>query len=363
VKLLLVIYGPLSSISGGYLYDRKITSYLRAHGARVDILAVKRLPYPFCRLQLLNPRLRQFFRREVGYDALIVDELTFPSLCDLAANRRPRTTPLAVLVHHLAVSEAHPPLPRSLAARLERRLLNAADAALVNSRTTAATVRALLPAEKPVSVCPPGCDGLSLLPSEEKARDEAGPARLLITGNIIPRKGHHLLLKILAGLKDLSWELRVVGRAPERRYRRRLAEQVRSEGLGKRVVFTGALDPQALAREYSEADIFVFPSSYEGFGISLAEAVRAGLPCVAFDSGAIAEWAGGADWLLPAGDLAAFNARLDALIRDPALRRRAAAASRRLAPGLPTWEQTGRCFLTALKALTARPMARGEDSR
>jgi glycosyltransferase involved in cell wall biosynthesis len=372
VKLLLIIYGPITRISGGYLYDRKITAYLRAHGSTVDVLNLRRLPYPLCRLNALRPRLRRLFRRAVGYDALIVDELTFPSLCDLAAFRQPEAAPLIVLVHHLAVSEQNPPLRRTLAARLERRLLAAAAAVIVNSRTTAASVRAVLDIRRPILVCPPGSDSFEL-PRPDGAvcggdKNGAGGVpgdrapRLLLTGLIIPRKRHHLLLRLLAGLKNLDWELRLVGRAPDRRYRRGLERLIRKQGLEKRVIFTGEIGMGELAREYAGADIFVFPSSYEGFGISVAEAIRCGLPIVAFGSGALPEWVG-AGLLVPDGDTQAFRNRLEELIRYPAHREAAAQTSRRLAAKLQTWEQTGRCFLGGLETLLERTFRPEENPR
>ncbi len=334
MKLLLIIYGSITQVSGGYLYDREVTAYLRAHGISVDVLGLRRLRYPVCRLNALRPRLRRLFRRASGYDALVVDEL--------------------------AVSEQSPPLPRALAARLERRLLSAADMVMVNSRTTAASVRALLDTGRRIVICPPGSDSFVLPPADKGepggTKNGASGAvgsrapRLLLTGNIIPRKGHHLLLQQLAGLKELSWELRLVGRASHRRYLRRLGRLIREQGLEKRVVFTGEISMGALAREYADADIFVFPSSYEGFGISVAEAIRCGLPCVAFGSGALPEWVG-EGLLVPAGDTQAFRNRLEELIRDPARREAAARTSRCLAAGLQTWEQTGRCFLGGLETL------------
>ena len=367
MKLLLIIYGSLSQISGGYLYDRRVVSFLRARGVVVEVLGLRRLSYPACRLQALRPRLRRLLRHPGDYDVIVVDELTFPSLCDPGRRRHPRSPRLAVMVHHLAVSERKSPLPRRVAARLERRLLLAADAVLVNSATTAATVRELLRTKKPLFICPPGSDALKVPePVQTAAEGKGGDAhapRLLITGNIIPRKGHHLLPELLAPLKDLPWELRVVGGAPERCYRRRLGRLIRRAGLSERVVFTGELAPEALAREYMEADIFVFPSAYEGFGISLAEAVRCGLPCLAFASGALSEWAGRTELLVPAGDLRAFQDRLAALIRDPALRKKAAGDSRRLAGELPAWEQTGRCFLAALDTMLEHPTGAQREPR
>jgi glycosyltransferase involved in cell wall biosynthesis len=177
-----------------------------------------------------------------------------------------------------------------------------------------------------------------------------GPVRLLATGNLIRRKGYDLLLRVLAGMTDLRWELRVSGRRADRRCAGRLQRLVRRGGLDGRVRFLGELDTEALAGEYRRAQVFVFPSRYEGYGISLADAAFAGLPFVAFAVGAVAEAVRGGGLLAAPGDLAGFGAHLRRLIAEPAFRREQASLSRALAPGLPRWRDTGRGFQAALEA-------------
>jgi glycosyltransferase involved in cell wall biosynthesis len=118
--------------------------------------------------------------------------------------------------------------------------------------------------------------------------------------------------------------------------------------LEERIHYTGLLSAEALRRQYLEADVFVFPSRFEGYGISLAESIQAHLPFVAFASGAIAELTGGRGSLVAAGDLRGFQRHLRNLIADPSRRRQSAALSRSLAGQLPTWRQTGEAFFRAL---------------
>ncbi len=350
MRVLWVAYGSLEKLSGGNLYDRLVVEYLRAQGVGVEVLGLPRPPYLLGPLQALPPRLR----RPEGLDAVVVDELAHPSLFRWAVSRnvRPR---LVTLVHHLRSREP-PPCPwRALARAMERRLLAGSDAVIANSQATAATVRELA-GEVPVAVCPPGCDRLAL-PGPEPAPERTGPpapagrqpVRLLATGNLIPRKGYDLLLRMLAGMTDLPWVLRVSGRPEDRRYRRRLEALVRRGGLDGRVTFTGELGTELLAGEYRSAQVFAFPSRYEGYGISLAEAVYAGLPFVAFAGGAVAEAVRGRGLLAAPGDLPGFAAGLRRLIADAAFRQRMAVVSRELAPALPRWQDTGRGFLAALE--------------
>jgi glycosyltransferase involved in cell wall biosynthesis len=383
MRVLWVAYGPLEKLSGGNLYDRLVVEHLRAEGVQVEVLELPQPPYLLGPLQPLPPRLRL----EEGLDAVVLDELVHPSLFRWAASRartglreppvgpgrraragRPR---LVTLVHHLRSREPPPSPWRAFARAMERRLLACSEAVIASSRATAATVREL-DGEVPVAVCPPGCDRLGS-PGPEAAAgpadwrgsagaadgtaasaagegvDGRGPVRLLATGNLIPRKGYDLLLRVLAGMTDLPWVLRISGRAVDRRYARRLAALVRRGGLGGRVTFTGELGTDQLAREYRRAQVFAFPSRYEGYGISLAEAVFAGLPFVAFAGEAVAEAVRGRGLLAAPGDLGGFAASLRRLIADAPFRERQAAVSRELSPTLPRWRDTGGGFLTALE--------------
>ena len=353
MRILWVVYGSLEKLSGGNLYDRLVVEYLRAHGVQVEMLGLPQPPYLLGPLQALPSRLRW----PEGLDAIVVDELAHPSLFRWAATRtaRPRTARprLVTLVHHLRSCEPPPSAWRALARAMERRLLCGSDAVITNSRTTAAAVQELA-GSVPVAVCPPGCDRLALpkpaaATAGEGRQPRGAPVRLLATGNLIPRKGYDLLLRMLAGMTDLPWVLRVSGRPVDPRYAGRLQSLVRRGGLDGRVAFAGELGTEQLAREYRRAQAFAFPSRYEGYGISLAEAVFAGLPFVAFAGGAVAEAVQGRGLLAAPGDLPAFGAHLRRLIADAAFRERQAALSRELAPALPRWQDTGRGFQAALE--------------
>jgi glycosyltransferase involved in cell wall biosynthesis len=360
MRVLLVIYGSLDQQSGGYLYDRQVVGYLRGRRVEVEILSLPRCTYLFCPLTSLRRtglqgRLRRLLQgRDDGrrFDAVIVDELVHPSAFRAVARRGTAGPPLLTLVHHLRSQEPGGALLRWIALGMERVLLRHSNAVVVNSRVTAQTVRKLVEQEIPLYLCPPGND---LLPGLDRRLDRLRPAgaparevRLLVTGNLIHRKGHDLLLRMLAGLRQKPWRLRIVGPVVDHRYRRRLGRLERRLGLSGRVEYTGELSGSELAREYRTADVFVFPSRYEGYGISLAEALRAGLPFVAFAAGATAEVTGGRGLLFPPGDLEGFASALERLVTDPEARSQAAILSRELSAGLPGWSDTGRRFHEAL---------------
>src|SRR5262249_59123106 len=66
-----------------------------------------------------------------------------------------------------------------------------------------------------------------------------------------------------------------------------LKEAVRRAGLGQRIQFTGYVADAALPALYNAADLFVYPSLYEGFGLPPLEAMACGTPVLVGDSSSL----------------------------------------------------------------------------
>ena len=99
-------------------------------------------------------------------------------------------------------------------------------------------------------------------------------------------------------------------------------------------------DWRALIAAYASADVFLFPTRYEPFGIVLAEAMFFGLPCVATGDWSIPEIVadGETGFLARADAVDAFTARVRELLEDPARARRMGEAGRARAERLFTWD-------------------------
>jgi glycosyltransferase involved in cell wall biosynthesis len=135
-----------------------------------------------------------------------------------------------------------------------------------------------------------------------------------------------VLFEALAALPDAA--LVLVGDGPERRWLEALATSPLLEG---RVRFTGwHAEPR---RHLTTFDVFVLPSRFEGFPLSIVEAMLARLPVVATTVGSVPEAVreGETGLLVPPDDAAALAAALGRLLADPALRSRLGEAGRRLA--------------------------------
>ena len=190
-----------------------------------------------------------------------------------------------------------------------------------------------------VRVTPWGVDSERFHPTNTQARQGN---RLLYVGPHEPRKGLPTLLEALAQLREegLEVHLTTVGGGRQIDDLRRLAERL---GVSECVQFLGHLpDPEdtQLPRIYSEADIFVFPSIMEGFGLALLEAMASGLPVVATRASAIPEVVGDAGLLVRPGSPQELAAALGTLIEHAQRRRELGAKGQRRAEARFGWSMT-----------------------
>jgi glycosyltransferase involved in cell wall biosynthesis len=95
----------------------------------------------------------------------------------------------------------------------------------------------------------------------------------------------------------------------------------RSLGLERDVRCTGRLDREDLRRLYSCADVFVFPSRYEGFGMPVLEAMACGAPTITSSSSSLPEVAGDAALLVDPDDVEGLARGMVNIVSDPELQR------------------------------------------
>ncbi len=98
-----------------------------------------------------------------------------------------------------------------------------------------------------------------------------------------------------------------------------LREEIDRLGLGSRVTRLGRVEPGVLSALFRAAAVVAVPSRFEGFGIPVVEAFRAGVPVVVADAGALTEVAGDAGVVVPGGQPDALADALGRVLADDAL--------------------------------------------
>ncbi len=142
----LVVYGSLETVSGGYLYDRKLVEHLQSCGDEVEVISVPWRPYGRALLDNLSPALIERLGR-ASFQVLVQDELVHPSLCRLNHRLRRRVPyPLVAIVHHLRGCEARPAWQNFLYRQVERQYLSSVDGFIFNSNATRTEVERLVAA-------------------------------------------------------------------------------------------------------------------------------------------------------------------------------------------------------------------------
>jgi glycosyltransferase involved in cell wall biosynthesis len=173
-------------------------------------------------------------------------------------------------------------------------------------------------------------------------RKEIAPRGELIlacVGRLAPEKGFPFLARVATKLQDLHvpFKLLIVGGNRNAAVEQEIRDAFNP--VGERVIFTGFLEGEALARAYATADAFVHCSVTETFGLVGLEAMACGLPVVARDEGGPSEIVkeGRTGYLTPAEDEDAFVERVRILAADPALRVKLSSNARAQAED-STWE-------------------------
>jgi len=253
-----------------------------------------------------------------------VDVLFAPAYTCPLTLRRPRVT----TVHDLSFFA----WPEDFAAldALRRRLLVAASlrashTVIVPSAFTRNEVGRLFPdlARRVVRIPDAAADDLPAAPSRADARARlavAGPL-VLTVGAILNRRRLPVLLRAVAHLRrtwpDLALE--VVG--DNRTHPPLDLEALVAEmGLGGAVRLSGHTSDGELVARYAAADVAVFLSEYEGFGLPVLEAMVRGVPVVASARPALGEIFGSAALLVEPGDEQGVAAAIDRVVRDERFR-------------------------------------------
>jgi glycosyltransferase involved in cell wall biosynthesis len=161
-------------------------------------------------------------------------------------------------------------------------------------------------------------------------KDDPDHPTILSIGNLIPTKGHELLLRAFAILHEryLIVSCDIIGDGPERSRLQRLATEL---NVPSRVRFLGRQTRKQVAASMQRCTIFALPSSYEGLGCVYLEAMSAGKPAIACRGQGIEDVIEHRHngWLVAPADLQGTADALSSLLQDTSLQRRIGSEARK----------------------------------
>jgi glycosyltransferase involved in cell wall biosynthesis len=132
------------------------------------------------------------------------------------------------------------------------------------------------------TVIPNGLDVKCFADAEPESRERP---YLLTVGRLKKYKGVQHAIRALGELAE--YELVIAGSGP---YRDALERVAREAGVADRVAFLGYVGDERLPGLYAGAEVFLNLSEFEAYGMTVAEALAAGTPCVVREAGALTEW-------------------------------------------------------------------------
>jgi glycosyltransferase involved in cell wall biosynthesis/ubiquinone/menaquinone biosynthesis C-methylase UbiE len=171
-----------------------------------------------------------------------------------------------------------------------------ADAFITGSRHVEKRIRKIMGPGREVRVIPHGPMALPKAVNREGAREWIRSALgfegpyILAVGTLEPRKNLGALFQAVAALvKGGTWRHRLVLAGGTGWKAGNIFKTVETLGLSDQVVFSGPVSDEDLARLYAGADLFVYPSLYEGFGLPVLEAMALGVPVAASRASSLPE--------------------------------------------------------------------------
>jgi glycosyltransferase involved in cell wall biosynthesis len=253
---------------------------------------------------------------------------------------------LVVTVHDLAFvhyPSAFPQRWRTLYRLGLRAAVRRADAIVTPSRNTAEDVlsRTKVDPRKlhvvPLAASPPQ-DGVDV--AEVIGRLKVRPPYVLFVGTIEPRKNLVRLVRAYRRVAATGVPHSLVLAGPLGWHHEALMRELALEGPGD-IAMTGALTPQELDAVYRAADVFAYPSLYEGFGLPVLEAMSRGIPTVASSTSSVPEVTGDAALGVNPRSVREIAKAIESVCTDVGLAERLAARGRTQAERF-SWDETAR---------------------
>ncbi len=266
-----------------------------------------------------------------------------------------------VTVHDLSfmrTPHCAPPRLRAYLNEVVPRSIGRADVILADSQNTRHDIIALLDvAPEKIAVVPAGVES-RFRPIDQAAELERVQRHyklerpfILSVGTLEPRKNFVGLIeayKLLGEARNRDLKLVIAG--GKGWLYEEIFATVERLNLNERVIFPGFVADEDLPALYNLAQLFAFPSFYEGFGLPPLEAMACGTPVVTSNSSSLPEVVGQAGIMVEAQDTEGLAQAMERVSNDEDLRRSMREAGLRQAKQF-TWEEAVKKLLKAYRRL------------
>jgi alpha-maltose-1-phosphate synthase len=193
-----------------------------------------------------------------------------------------------------------------------------ADRILVPSEHIAGELERYGTPRERISVIPYAADTRRFVPDPSKRH---GPScTFLFAGGITQRKGIKYVLEAWRRVRRPGWRLQLLGALP--------ADPGPLAGYLDEVEWLGRVPHAEVPSRMAAADVFVFPSLFEGSAVVTYEALACGLPCIVTEEAGSVVRDGGEGFIVPVRDVDALAAAMERIGTDPELRGHLAASAR-----------------------------------
>ena len=367
----------LQMTAGHYRYTVQLVRGLAEIGDSQEFMLLGSLPEPVPELRdIFQPGSRWIYRQRPSWHhrgGLYIDEIAYlrhfraepVSLLHIVHDLVPLVARCPVIVtKHDLIEELLPDYEATRNSRLyraqRRRVEKRADRIICISETTANDLERCwgIGRERSVVIHHGVEEHFFEDPGDDLLREQSAfrPGSLVLVSpyNLEPRKNLARLVEAFARLRGEFPDLELVlfGRGlltPKRE--EEFDALIEKLHLRDSIVRLGVVSDAMLKQIYRRADVFVFPSLYEGFGLPILEALACGACVLGGSTAATAEVAGEAAELVDTSDLSILAAVLRRLLRDPRRRAELRAAGPTRARRFPVEKMIRRTWETYLSVL------------
>ena len=264
--------GDINAKTGGYIYEKNILNYAKLNNINIrKIVLSQNYPFP------TNRDIKYFLKildKIHPNSKIIIDGLALEGMYSIF--KKIITYNVIALIHHPLYLEFKGQRSKKFL-RLEKENFKKINKFIVTSKNTKnLLVNEFEIKNNKISVVEPGIVRLKKYNNKKNNK-----IHFLTCGSLINRKNYLFLLKVLKPLDN--YILNIVGDTTrDIVYYKNLKKFVNKNSMSRKIIFHGTISDNKLSKLYSNADCYISVSKYEGFGMSLANALIIKKPIITF---------------------------------------------------------------------------------